>query len=320
VGVFDKLVGHVIDLDFNTHEAMIEAALLWNIEEYQLDIGPFVGILKGIHTAHIQIGNASRSNGVLIKGSTPKNCYMFATVHADDKKTHNGLTIYDEELIILNESDQLDFTVNSSFNDMTVAIDKFFFDRAFEAYFNKPFKYDNKIKRIQLKQNAVSNFRISVKKMLADLINQHDRLKNDKVFHDQVENNILEIIFENIDFTRKRKDVLQSEMNANEIRTYIENHYNEYIKVNALAEKMNFSKRTIRLSFNHLFGFSPKQYLESYRMGKVHHNLLKSDHNIETVERIAYDGGFTHMGRFSENYKSMFGKTPSSTLKTTLIL
>lgn len=34
----------------------------------------------------------------------------------------------------------------------------------------------------------------------------------------------------------------------------------------------------------------------------------------QTVTNIANESGFSHMGRFSSNYKEMFGKLPSRTL------
>ncbi len=319
MGAFDKLLGHVIDLKFNTHEAMIEAALLWKFEEYQLDNGLFKGSIDAIHTSHIQIAHTYRSNGIFIKGKTPKNAYLFASVESEEGNiTHNGLRVYSDELVVLTENDELDFTVSTAFNDVSIAIDKDFFDNAFKEHFNEPFQYDKVNKRLQLKENVEFNFIDSAKDVLHDMIAQNIELTNNSAFHDKSEQAILQIIFQNIDRSRKRKKTLESETNANKIRKYIEKNYKYDIKVNELANSKKFSKRTVRLGFNNLFGFSPKQYLKCYRLGTVHHSLLKSDFNSYTVGNIAYEHGFSHMGRFSDNYKSMFGKAPSSTLKTTL--
>ena len=43
MSVFEELLGYVIGLKFTTHEAMIEAALLWELDEYQFDNGTFKG-------------------------------------------------------------------------------------------------------------------------------------------------------------------------------------------------------------------------------------------------------------------------------------
>ena len=86
-----------------------------------------------------------------------------------------------------------------------------------------------------------------------------------------------------------------------------------------LCSSEKFSDRTIRSSFNRLFGFSPKQYLKQYRLGKTHFALMGSSPTSTTVGQIAYDNGFSHMGRFNDQYKAMFGKTPCSTLKKPLL-
>ena len=109
MSAFDKFLGHVIDLRFNTHEAMIEAALLWHFEEYQLDNGSFKGSINAIHTSHIQIAHSYRSNGILIKGKTPNNAYLFASIESEEGKiTHNGLIVYADELVVITENDELD--------------------------------------------------------------------------------------------------------------------------------------------------------------------------------------------------------------------
>ena len=104
-------------------------------------------------------------------------------------------------------------------------------------------------------------------------------------------------------------------MNADEIRKYIEINYKNEISINDLCNVNRLSESTLRLGFKNLFGLSPKQYHQAYRLGKVHHAFLQNDSTKESVGSIAYDHGFTHMGRFSSKYKSMFGISPSITLK-----
>ncbi len=153
-----------------------------------------------------------------------------------------------------------------------------------------------------------------------DLITKNEKKLNDPTFHEKSEYAILQILFQNIDPLKERKKVLESEISANEIRKYIEMNYKNEIRINNLCSVNKLSESTLRLSFKNLFGLSPKRYHQSYRLGKVHHALLQNDCCSATVGSIAYDHGFSHMGRFSNKYKSMFGKTPSCTLKESSIL
>ena len=144
---------------------------------------------------------------------------------------------------------------------------------------------------------------------------QNTKLQNDPAFHDKIEHTILQILFQNIDLSRQRKKILESDINANKVRKYIEKNYKSNIRIHELCFDHKISESTIRVGFNALFGLSPKQYHQCYRLGKVHHAFLQNDCTSATVGNIAYDHGFLHMGRFSNKYKSMFGRTPSYTLK-----
>ena len=151
--------------------------------------------------------------------------------------------------------------------------------------------------------------------MVSELMQQNQKLKTDFDFQAKTEYAILQIIFDTIDLSKERKSALESEVNADKIRKHIEKNFKNDISINELCNSKKLSERTVRLGFKNLFGLSPKQYHKCYRLGKIHHEFLQCDHDSETVENIAYNHGFTHMGHFADSYKSMFGNTPSYTLK-----
>ncbi len=124
MGIFDEIIGHVIDLNFVTHESMIKAALLWQIEEYQLGNGVFKSYLHGIHTSHIQLGNAFRSQGVFINGNIPGNAYMFAFMVSEGSLTQNGLRIHPDEMVVLTDKDKIDYTASTDTSDFTIVFQK----------------------------------------------------------------------------------------------------------------------------------------------------------------------------------------------------
>ena len=57
------------------------------------------------------------------------------------------------------------------------------------------------------------------------------------------------------------------------------------------------------------------RYLALRRMHLVRRALLHAIPSTTTVTRIATDHGFWELGRFSVNYRAMFGETPSATLQ-----
>lgn len=66
-------------------------------------------------------------------------------------------------------------------------------------------------------------------------------------------------------------------------------------------------------SFRQYFGMSPMAYLKKFRLEQVRRALI-SDRGTGNVSSIAMDWGFTHLGRFSIEYRKLFGEAPSQTL------
>jgi AraC-like DNA-binding protein len=75
------------------------------------------------------------------------------------------------------------------------------------------------------------------------------------------------------------------------------------------------SERTLRIACEEHLGMGPIRYLALRRMHLVRHALLRTVPSTTTVTRIATDHGFWELGRFSVNYRIMFGETPSVTLQ-----
>jgi AraC-like DNA-binding protein len=64
--------------------------------------------------------------------------------------------------------------------------------------------------------------------------------------------------------------------------------------------------------FRKYLGNSPMSYLKQYRLDGVQRELVE-DGNRRNISVIALDWGFTHLGRFSCEYRKRFHETPSVT-------
>jgi transcriptional regulator GlxA family with amidase domain len=56
------------------------------------------------------------------------------------------------------------------------------------------------------------------------------------------------------------------------------------------------------------------RYVRNARFERVRESLLRAEAE-ESVTEIAVGWGFTHMGRFSVEYRKRFGESPSETLR-----
>lgn len=75
------------------------------------------------------------------------------------------------------------------------------------------------------------------------------------------------------------------------------------------------AERTLRAACEEHLGMGPIRYLTLRRMHLVRRALLAADASETNVTRVVTDHGFWELGRFSGAYRTLFGESPSETLR-----
>lgn len=96
------------------------------------------------------------------------------------------------------------------------------------------------------------------------------------------------------------------------VEEFIEAHADQPLTPAGLAEYAGVSVRTLYAGFHDFRHLSPMEYLRSVRLQKTR-SALQSPCDNRSVTDIALSWGFTHMGRFSQDYRKAFGERPSET-------
>jgi AraC-like DNA-binding protein len=87
------------------------------------------------------------------------------------------------------------------------------------------------------------------------------------------------------------------------------------LHVATLAHTLAVSERTLRKAFKNAYGLSPCRHLRMLRLSRVRRALLSAHDHVVTVTKIATEFGFAELGRFSVEYRKVFGESPSVTLR-----
>ena len=74
-------------------------------------------------------------------------------------------------------------------------------------------------------------------------------------------------------------------------------------------------ERTLRFCCQQQLGMGPIHYLWQRRMYLARRSLQNADPAAMTVTEIATEHGFWELGRFSVEYRALFGESPSATLR-----
>ncbi len=91
------------------------------------------------------------------------------------------------------------------------------------------------------------------------------------------------------------------------------------VSIAALCRILTVSDRTLRKAFRVAYGLSPCRYLRMLRLRKVRQALMSSSpYPVTSVTEVATQYGFGELGRFSVEYRKVFGESPSATLRLAL--
>ncbi|SEN84851.1 AraC-type DNA-binding protein [Rhodospirillales bacterium URHD0017] len=81
-----------------------------------------------------------------------------------------------------------------------------------------------------------------------------------------------------------------------------------------ICAAIGVSERTLRTCCHEHLGMGPIHFLWLRRMHLAHRALLHADPAIATVTQVATEYGFWELGRFSVEYRALFGESPSASL------
>lgn len=87
------------------------------------------------------------------------------------------------------------------------------------------------------------------------------------------------------------------------------------VQIEDVCGALNISRRTLYRAFHDLLDVSPKAYLRLKNMSAARARLLDAANHPTTVTQVALDHGFWELGRFAGTYRTMFGESPSETLR-----
>jgi transcriptional regulator GlxA family with amidase domain len=89
----------------------------------------------------------------------------------------------------------------------------------------------------------------------------------------------------------------------------------EAVSISELCRVAGVSERSLRNAFYDVRGMSPKRWAVRARLAEVRRALGDANGTRGAVTTIATNYGFLELGRFASTYKTVFGETPSATLR-----
>lgn len=98
-------------------------------------------------------------------------------------------------------------------------------------------------------------------------------------------------------------------------QTYLLTQLDRPFRLSELAEVTHCSGRTLQLVFAQAYGVGPREWLQVTRLNAVYQELRDRGTSDTRIAEVAMRWGFSHLGRFSIEYRKRFGEKPSDTLE-----
>lgn len=96
---------------------------------------------------------------------------------------------------------------------------------------------------------------------------------------------------------------------------YIHENVAELTMLSELVAATGVSLRTLQSGFAKHYNTGPSNYIKQLRLRKAREELTGANQGEMTVSDVAAKWGFYNPCSFSQNYKKMFGESPSDTLR-----
>jgi AraC-like DNA-binding protein len=87
------------------------------------------------------------------------------------------------------------------------------------------------------------------------------------------------------------------------------------LNIATLSQMLAVSERGLRQAFQKVYGMPPQRRLRALALSRARRALMSARGKSVNVTEIATRLGFFQLGRFSVEYRNMFGEKPSETLR-----
>lgn len=111
----------------------------------------------------------------------------------------------------------------------------------------------------------------------------------------------------------RRRDRVPAPADVKRAIDYMQANLRSPLSLVDIVEKAGVPGRTLFQHFRDFHRTSPMQYLRNARLEKARAALLDARQG-DTVTSVAVSLGFSHLGRFSQDYGRRFGEKPSETI------
>jgi AraC family ethanolamine operon transcriptional activator len=217
------------------------------------------------------------------------------------------------EIAVLFDADEFDLRSAGPAQLVSVSIDS----AALEAHVRAQLDRHLGELRLQGRLNGLWTDPMRLRGFCLDLAaraSDQPRLLRDPAFAKGIEVALVKRLLSGFDTPREPAAPSRGRMLARRAEAWLRENLAQPPTISALCVALGASERTLHEAFREHLDTTPKAYLKALRLNAARHDLLEGEDHTRVTD-VALDWGFLHFGWFSQDYRRLFGETPSQTLK-----
>ena len=300
--------GLVVKEEFYDYKSLQNGAKNYlYITKFRLGSGPFYGIHAGIQLNHMQVGYADRHEGLMYEGWAPKDCITIGVLMQNNGALSvNRLKVEEGEILLLDDSAPHIFASSDRAAMAMLSIHKDLVTKVV------PQLLDGINQIFKDKNNTMVDCLTSITEEIASKPEHHYNADEVEAF----EIRVLEAL--SLQFAEMKpieRLLTEYESIAFDVKDFILENLKEDFSIMALTEQFAISDKSLEKHFSALFGITPKKLITMFKLNQVHEELCYASEADVSVTDVAQRWGFSHLSRFSNTYKDVFGTFPSEDLQ-----
>jgi len=144
----------------------------------------------------------------------------------------------------------------------------------------------------------------------------NNKIPTSKIILKELEDDLLSsfVLYSNEDIHDRKSYKHDASCHLNRAEEYICSNLKNPITRDQLAEVSSRSIRTLSRAFERKYGTGPMAFIKQRRLDAAYLDLLNAEADATTVTQVAFNYGFTHVGKFAIEYRKVFGESPSTSL------
>ena len=303
----------LVDASFHSMEEVTELtdSMGWPGEFHQLNTGPVTSRWRSLSLGGFSLISHRMDKRIHARLPAPRGCVALAITPPPDYMLVDGLELGNDMALVMDANSEVDFVSPGKTACTTLVLPESDFKASGQTLFPRSrMRTSGGLPRIlQCPSSGWSALQGEMTNLL----------RNGSVSLEDLSHllcRFFDLMAEEPEKRRRDADLGSRSTGsvARRAQEYIEDHYHRTIRMEDLCRYSGVSMRTLQRSFSEYFQASPFEYIKARRLNAARQALVAGDSSRDRVTRIAVDNGFTHLGRFSVDYREHFDESPKETL------